>query len=70
MIQPTEADAGRTVEYLDRNRMTAVPEQGVLKSWNEHYAFVLYGGDYQAKATAFADLRWVTPPRKSKGKRR
>jgi hypothetical protein len=49
MIQPTEADAGRTVEYRNRHMMSAVPEPGVLVSWNELYAFVRYGRDAHAK---------------------
>jgi hypothetical protein len=59
MIQPTEADAGRTVEYRNRHMMSAVPEPGVLVSWNELYAFVRYGRDAHAKATAFGDLDWI-----------
>lgn len=61
MIQPTEADVGRAVEYRDRGHFGA-PEQGVLVSFNELYAFVRYGRDAHAKATAFGDLDWIKRP--------
>ena len=66
MIAPTKADIGRTVEYRDRSRLAAIPVQGVMTEFNDHYAFVRYGADKHGKATTFADLDWETPPRKRK----
>lgn len=45
----TPADKGRLVMYSDR--VSTRIEEGVISSWNEHYIFVTYRGDFRAKAT-------------------
>jgi hypothetical protein len=63
MIEPTEADIGRTVLYTG-NRYLLVEgtggklERGVITGFNHWTVFVRYGSDAQAKATNREDLEW------------
>jgi hypothetical protein len=61
MIEPTSTDLGRAVIYTGNRYPGGKPEEGVVTSFNEHSVFVRYGVDRGSKATARADLDWVTP---------
>jgi hypothetical protein len=54
MIDPTEADIGRSVLYLHT-------ERGIITSFNSSYVFVRYNGDLHSKATRREDLSWTSP---------
>jgi hypothetical protein len=53
MIEPTEADIGRTVLYT-----RGKAERGVINGFNRDYVFVRYGDGIGAKATLREDLEW------------
>ena len=60
MIEPTDADIGRGVNYIIPNLPT---ETGVITSFNEHYVFVRYRDQHPSangKATHRMDLYWET----------
>jgi hypothetical protein len=59
MIEPADADIGRSVIYHDKN--TGQSEEGFIKSFNEHYVFVHYIGR-NVMATRREDLEWSFPP--------
>jgi hypothetical protein len=58
MIEPTEADIGRTVIYTGNRYVGGKPERGVITGLNHWTVFVRYGADAQAKATSREDLEW------------
>lgn len=62
MIEPTEADIGRSVIYTGGPK----PERGVITSFNERYVFVRYGdppgygdGPGGGLATSRENLEWA-----------
>lgn len=60
MINPDLADIGRKVVYRPRFH-GAVPEEGVITSFNETCVFVRYGADVHSKGADRRDLEWVHP---------
>lgn len=65
MINPTDADIGRRVLYINyatKDRLLAgkdyTPTVGVITSMNEHYVFVRYSKSSTSQATARRDLEW------------
>jgi hypothetical protein len=59
MIEPTEADIGRTVLYTGNRFVGGKTERGVITGFNHWTVFVRYGADAQAKATNREDLEWA-----------
>ena len=57
MIEPTEADIGRSVIYTGGPK----PERGVITSFNERYVFVRYGDPRPGEglATSRENLEWA-----------
>lgn len=55
MINPTEADIGRSVIYVTNY---GTEEEGVLVSIKEYFVHVRYGNDLHCKATNKHQLRW------------
>jgi hypothetical protein len=58
MIEPTEADIGRTVLYTGNRFVGGKVERGEIRGFNHWTVFVRYGSDAQAKATSREDLEW------------
>jgi hypothetical protein len=58
MIEPTEADIGRTVLYTGNRFVGGKTERGVITGFNHWTVFVRYGADAQAMATSREDLEW------------
>jgi hypothetical protein len=58
MIEPVEADIGRTVLYTGNRYVGGKPERGVITGFNHWTVFVRYGSDAHAKATSREDLEW------------
>jgi hypothetical protein len=58
MIEPTEADIGRTVLYTGNRYVGGKVERGVISGFNHWTVFVRYGADTVAKATSREDLEW------------
>jgi hypothetical protein len=58
VIEPTEADIGRTVIYTGNRYVGGKPERGSITGFNHWTVFVRYGSDAQAKATSREDLEW------------
>lgn len=58
MIEPTEADIGRKVYYVQHWMKLAEYEAGVITGFNETYVHVRYGSDMQSKSTARRFLYW------------
>ena len=52
----TESDKGRAVVYSPGHGVQI--EDGLISSWNGKLIFVLYRGDYEAKATYPSDLEF------------
>lgn len=65
MIEPTEADIGRTVIYTGNRYPGGKAELGVITSFNERTVFVRYGADRASKGTDPADLEWASGERPS-----
>jgi hypothetical protein len=59
MIEPTEADIGRTVLYTGNRYVGGKTERGVITGFNHWTVFVRYGVERYAKATNRADLEWA-----------
>jgi hypothetical protein len=59
MIEPVEADIGRTVLYTGNRYVGGKPERGVITGFNHWTVFVRYGDERYAKATNRADLEWA-----------
>ena len=57
MIAPSPADIGRTVAYRDSSE--AVPEVGIITSFDWFFVFVRYGGEPHSRATKASHLEWV-----------
>jgi hypothetical protein len=60
MIQPTEADIGRSVTYQGGHPDDR--DEGVITSFNERYVFVRYRKQHPSaagQATDPADLEWA-----------
>lgn len=62
MIEPTEADIGKTVYYKKDWMKPKQYESGVITSLNISYVFVRYGTELQAKSTRREDLYWDANP--------
>lgn len=60
MIDPIEADKGRSVVYTGNQYPGGKWEEGVITSFNEVPVFVRYGADKHSKGTSRADLEWVS----------
>jgi hypothetical protein len=58
MIEPTEADIGRTVLYTGNRFVGGKTERGVITGFNHWTVFVRYGSDAHAMATSREDLEW------------
>jgi hypothetical protein len=63
MIEPTEADIGRTVLYTGNRFVGGKTERGVISGFNHWTVFVRYGSDAHAKATSREDLEWENMPK-------
>jgi hypothetical protein len=61
MIDPTEADIGRSVLYRRSPRHIEPEDRGVITSFNSSYVFVRYGDDFNSRATRREDLDWTSP---------
>ena len=59
MIIPKTEDIGRTVIYLARHP-GAIPEEGVITSFNDWFVFARFGSDKHSKASRREDLSWAT----------
>jgi len=55
-------DKGRLVIY---KQGTPQMEEGIIKTWNKTYIFVLYKGDYSSKATYPRDLTFASKEQKN-----
>jgi hypothetical protein len=58
VIEPTDADIGRTVLYTGNRFVGGKTERGVITGFNHWTVFVRYGSDAHAKATNREDLEW------------
>jgi hypothetical protein len=58
VIEPTDADIGRTVLYTGNRFVGGKVERGVITGFNHWTVFVRYGSDAHAKATSREDLEW------------
>jgi hypothetical protein len=58
MIEPTEADIGRSVLYTGNRFVGGKMERGVITGLNHWTVFVRYGSDAHAKATSRENLEW------------
>jgi hypothetical protein len=58
MIEPTEADIGRSVLYTGNRFVGGKTERGVITGFNHWTVFVRYGSDAHAKATGRENLEW------------
>jgi len=58
MIDPTDADLGRSVVY-QAGHPGAELEDGIITSFNDTAVFVRYRGDLHSKGTSREDLRWA-----------
>jgi len=58
MIEPTDADIGRTVLYTGNRFVGGKVERGEIRGFNHWTVFVRYGADAVAKATSREDLEW------------
>ncbi len=61
MINPVDADVGRTVVYTGNTYPGGKLEEGIITSFNNTVVFVRYGADYISKATSPTDLEWSHP---------
>ena len=66
MIEPTEADIGRTVLYTGNCYVGGKTERGVITGFNHWTVFVRYGDKTQAMATSREDLEWENNDRADK----
>ena len=64
MIEPTDADIGRSVLYTGNRHVGGKPERGVVTGFNHWTVFVRYGADTHAKGTNREDLEWESMMRK------
>jgi hypothetical protein len=61
MIKPREDDIGKRVIYREPNNYPGrKTEVGILSSFNNQFAFVIYHPGSTPKATRFEDLEWDT----------
>jgi hypothetical protein len=67
MIEPTEADIGRTVLYTGNRYVGGKTERGVITGFNHWTVFVRYGVERYAKATNRADLEWANMTERKPG---
>ena len=59
MIEPTQADIGRGVVYLDDHGQPATRQYGVISSFNDAFVFVRFGRHgTTAQACNRTDLEW------------
>jgi len=61
MIEPTNEDIGRAVNYVGNRYVGGEIERGVIISFSTNYVFVRYGSDRISKATRRVDLEWSEP---------
>ena len=55
MIEPKSTEIGRRVVYYDKDRNA---RYGTIYSFNNHYVFVLFKGEYTSEAIKRTDLFW------------
>jgi hypothetical protein len=65
MIEPTMKDVGRQVVYKQAWMQPKDYEHGIVTGFNEHFVFVRYGSETQAKSTKREDLTWAGTSRTS-----
>jgi len=59
MIEPSNKDIGRAVNYVGNRYEGGEIERGIITAVSEHYVFVRYGADSHSKSTLRDDLEWA-----------
>lgn len=59
MIDPQQGDVGRRVVYTGNRYPGALPEVGIITSFNSYCVFVRYGDDKHSKGSRRQDLEWA-----------